>query len=107
MSRDELGKLDPQPLRAQYFLIDSPWPRPLPLIGQPPTPRPHPPSHYSVTSSDPTSHSGAAPPSVLVPHTGATPLLLHAARPSATPYAARPGRSGAAYPYTAWSLGYL
>jgi len=27
-SRDELGKLDPQPLRAQYFLIDSPWPRP-------------------------------------------------------------------------------
>ena len=34
---------------AQDFLIDSPWPRPLPLIGQPLTPRPRPPPHCSPT----------------------------------------------------------
>jgi len=42
--------LDPRNGRlGSYWSNGGPWPRPLPLIGQPLTPRPRPPSHCSPT----------------------------------------------------------
>ena len=76
--------------------MTAPGHAPLPLIGRPPTPRPHPPSHYSVTSHPYLALLCKRPSSVLVPHT----------RPTATrrgfwrgPPPHSNASHGAAYPY--------